>query len=225
MARIAWVTGCSRGLGREMVRGLVAHGWTVAGCARSEGAIGDLEAELGVPHYFGATDVSVDAAVAEFCEAARARVGVPDLLINNAALINAPAPLWEVESAEFRSLLEVNILGMAHMIRHVVPSMIAQDRGVVVNFSSGWGRSTSPEVAPYCATKWAVEGLTQALAQELPEGLAAVALNPGIIDTVMLRKTWGEGAGAYESPEQWGLRAVPVLEALGPADNGQALSV
>lgn len=55
--------------------------------------------------------------------------------------------------------------------------MIARGSGVIVNFPSGWGRSTSPEVARYCCTKWGVEGLTQ----ELPSGLAAVTLNPGIL--------------------------------------------
>jgi NAD(P)-dependent dehydrogenase (short-subunit alcohol dehydrogenase family) len=68
---------------------------------------------------------------------------------------------------------------------------------VIVNLSSGWGRSVSPEVAPYCATKWAIEGLTQAFAKELPEGLAAVALNPGVIDTDMLRLAFGDDSERY----------------------------
>jgi len=63
-----------------------------------------------------------------------------------------------------------------------VPAMVRRGQGVIVNFSSGWGRSTDAGVAPYCATKWAIEGLTQALAQELPPGMAAVPLNPGIIN-------------------------------------------
>ena len=78
-----------------------------------------------------------------------------------------------------------NIKGVASVIRYFTPAMIDRGTGVIVNFSSGWGRSTSPEVAPYCATKWAIEGLTGALSQELPAGLAAVALNPGVIDTDM----------------------------------------
>ena len=80
---------------------------------------------------------------------------------------------------------------------------------MIVNFSSGWGRSTSPEVAPYCATKYAIEGLTLALAQELPEGMCAVPLNPGIINTDMLQTAFGEGASAYPTPEKWAEKAVP----------------
>ena len=74
---------------------------------------------------------------------------------------------------------------------------------MIVNFSSGWGRSTSAEVAPYCATKWAIEGLSQALAQELPKGMACVALNPGIIDTEMLRSCFGESAASYPDAAEW----------------------
>jgi NAD(P)-dependent dehydrogenase (short-subunit alcohol dehydrogenase family) len=91
--------------------------------------------------------------------------------------------------------------------------------------SSGWGRSTAPEVAPYCASKWAIEGLTQALSQELPPGLAAVALNPGVIDTDMLRSCWGESAGSSPSPEAWARKAAPFLLSLTTEHNGQALTV
>ncbi|MCW1926470.1 SDR family oxidoreductase [Luteolibacter arcticus] len=102
--------------------------------------------------------------------------------------------------------------------------MIARGSGVVVNFSSGWGRSTAPEVAPYCCTKWGVEGLTQSLARELPPGLAAVALNPGIIDTDMLQSTFGESSKNFPDPATWALKAVSFLENLGPKDNGKALT-
>ena len=126
--------------------------------------------------------------------------GPPDLLVNNAGVINANAPLWQVTEEDFARVIDVNVKGVVNVIRRFLPAMIARGEGVVVNFSSGWGRSTAAEVAPYCASKWAVEGLTQALAQELPEGLAAVALNPGIIDTDMLRSCFGDGAGSYPAP-------------------------
>ena len=103
--------------------------------------------------------------------------------------------------------------------------MVAKSRGVIVNFSSGWGRSTSPEVAPYCATKYAIEGLTLALAQELPSGMCAVPLNPGIIDTDMLRSCFGGQAAEYPSPEEWSRTAAPFLLGLSGKDNGKSLSV
>src|SRR5262249_42898610 len=126
---------------------------------------------------------------------------------------------------ELDSIIDVNVKGVANVLRHFLPAMIARKCGVVVNFSSGWGRSTAPEVAPYCATKYAIEGLTLALAQELPPGMAAVPLNPGIIDTDMLRSSWGDSASQYPTPEEWSKRAVPFLLQLGPKDNGKSLSV
>src|SRR5205085_4965524 len=123
------------------------------------------------------------------------------------------------------AVIDVNIKGVANVIRHFVPAMIARGRGIIVNFSSGWGRSTDAEVAPYCATKWAIEGLTQSLAQELPSGMAAIPLNPGIIDTDMLRTCFGGDAASYPSPEEWSEQAAAFLLRLGPRDNGKSLSV
>ncbi len=120
--------------------------------------------------------------------------------------------------------MAINVGGVANFIRSVVPLMIEHKTGTVVNLSSGWGRSTSPEVAPYCASKWAVEGLTQALAQELPNGLAAVAVNPGVINTGMLQRCWGEAADQYQTPQQWAVKAAPFLIGLGPDDNGSSLT-
>jgi NAD(P)-dependent dehydrogenase (short-subunit alcohol dehydrogenase family) len=147
------------------------------------------------------------------------------LLINNAALMNTPAPVWNVPAVEFDRLMAVNVNGTVNVIRHFVPAMVQRKKGVIVNFSSGWGRSTSPEVGPYCCSKWAIEGLTRSLAQELPAGMAAIPLNPGIIDTDMLRQCWSDEASAYESPNDWAKRAAPFLLALGAKDNGKSLSV
>lgn len=218
------ITGCSKGLGRAMAEGFIERGDVVAGCARSAPAMADLEAAHGDPHVFRSIDVTDETVVAGFCDEVVTRYGAPDLVLNNAATINRNAPLWEVTADEFSDVIDINIKGVTHVIRHLAPPMIARGSGVIVNFSSGWGRSTSPEVAPYCATKWAIEGLTAALAQELPFGLAAVALNPGIIDTEMLRSCFGEGAGAYSDPTAWAKTAVPFLASLGPEDNGQALT-
>lgn len=150
--------------------------------------------------------------------------GPPDVLLNDAAVINRNAPLWEVPPEDFSRVIDVNLKGIHLILRAVLPAMIARGSGVIVNFSSGWGRSTSPEVAPYCCTKWGVEGLTQALSQELPAGLAVIALNPGIIDTDMLQCTFGGSSADFPDPTTWAETAVPFLEKLGPRDNGKALT-
>jgi NAD(P)-dependent dehydrogenase (short-subunit alcohol dehydrogenase family) len=147
------------------------------------------------------------------------------LLLNNAGVINRNAPLCKVSAREFNQVVDVNLKGVANVIRHFVPAMVKRQSGVIVNLSSGWGRSTDAEVAPYCATKWAIEGLTQSLAQELPSGMAVIPLNPGIINTDMLRSCFGGSASSYPSPEEWAKVAVPFLLKLGPDDNGKPLTV
>ena len=219
------MTGVTRGLGRAMLQEFVARGHVVAGCGRSEAAIEKLRLAFPAPHRFATVDVADDMQVGQWARYVLTTMGPPDILINNAAVTNTLAPLWEISAAEFASLVDVNIKGTANTLRHFVPAMIAQGCGVIINFSSGWGRSTAPNVAPYCASKWAIEGLTRALAQELPKGMAAIPLNPGIIDTDMLRISFGETAGEYESPATWAERAVPFLLKLGPKNNGKALTV
>ncbi|MBM79677.1 MAG: oxidoreductase [Planctomycetaceae bacterium] len=219
------LTGATRGLGRALVDGFVNQGHTVVGCGRSAPAVDDLSSQFSDPHRFDVIDVSNDDQVRGWCESLISSHGTPDLVINNAALINQNAPLWEVPVEEFSDVIDVNIKGVTHMIRHLVPAMIEQNSGIIVNLSSGWGRSTSAEVAPYCATKWAIEGLTQAMADELPGGMAAVPLNPGIINTEMLQSCFGSSASSFPDPAAWAKRAVPFLLQLGPQDNGESLTV
>jgi NAD(P)-dependent dehydrogenase (short-subunit alcohol dehydrogenase family) len=219
------LTGVTRGLGRALLDGFISEGHTVAGCGRSSKAIEELKQMFRAPHRFAVVDVTKDNAVKAWAHSVLGKGEAPDLLINNAAVINRSAPLWELSAEEFDQVTAVNINGVVNVIRHFAPAMVERGTGVIANFSSGWGTSTSPEVAPYCATKFAIEGLTQALAQELPVGMAAVPVNPGIIDTEMLRSCFGESAGAYPTPKEWAQKAVPFFLALGPRHNGQSLTV
>lgn len=219
------LTGATRGLGRALLEAFVARGHTVWGCGRSAAAIAELQTRYPAPHAFGALDVADHAAVAGWAADLLAGGRTPDLVINNAAVMNDPAPLWEVPPDAFRHLLEVNVTGTVHVIGAFVPAMLAAGRGVVANLSSGWGRSTAPEVAPYCASKYAIEGLTRSLAQELPRPLAAVAVNPGVIDTDMLRRCWSDAAGAYPDAGRWAPEAATFFLALGPGDNGKSVSI
>ena len=223
--RLVLITGVTRGLGRAMVDEFVGHGHTVLGCGRSRKEIDRLHRKFGSPNDFYAVDISSDDEVKSWASLMLSSHGPPDLVLNNAGVINKNAPLWEITSKEFSQVIDVNVKGFANIIRHFAPTMIKAKRGVIVNFSSGWGRSTDPEVAPYCASKWAIEGLTLALAQELPAGVAAVSLNPGIINTEMLQSAFGSSASDYISPKEWARNAVPFLLGLGAADNGKQLEV
>ncbi|SPE60711.1 Short-chain alcohol dehydrogenase [Verrucomicrobia bacterium] len=224
-AKIVVLTGATRGLGRAMVEEFVRLGHTVLGCGRSSAEVEQLRRTFASPHGFSVVDVASDHAVKSWAEQVLPSHGPPDLLLNNAAIINRNAHVWDVPEREFSAVIDVNVNGTVNVIRHFLPAMIKGKRGVVVNFSSGWGRSTDAEVAPYCASKWAIEGLTQAMAQELPAGLAAVALNPGIINTQMLQSCFGSSAAGYVSPAAWAKKAVPFLLKLGASDNGKQLDV
>ena len=223
-AKIALITGCSRGLGRAMVAEFILQGWIVAGCARTQKVVEELQATHPGAHLFQVCDVADDRMVAGFCDDVVSRFGAPDLVLNNAAVINANASLWDVPTAEFDRVIDTNVKGPANVMRHILPAMLQRGTGVVVNFSSGWGRSTAAEVAPYCATKWAIEGLSQAVAKETGGKVAIVPLNPGIIDTPMLRTSFGDEARHYPSAEAWAKSAVPFLIKLGPKDNGRPLT-
>lgn len=218
------ITGVTRGLGRSLAEWYIAHGHTVAGCGRSAEIL-ELRFTYPAPHDFAVVDVTDENKVALWAEKVCGPDVAPDLLICNAAVMNDPAPLWKVPAVEFNRLIDVNVKGVATVLRHFVPRMVARGAGTIVTLSSGWGRSTSPQVAPYCASKYAVEGLTLALAQELPPGLAAVPLNPGVIDTAMLRQCWAEEAGSHPKPDAWAAIAAPFLLRLGPKDNGRSLTV
>ena len=218
------ITGVTRGLGRALAEEFIRLGHVIVGCGRSEQEIAQLQKQFPPPNDFTAVNVADDEQVAAWAKKVLSAHAAPDLLLNNAALMNRPAPLWKIPAPEFSDVIDVNIKGVTNVIRHFVPAMIARRAGVILNFSSGWGRSTDAEVAPYCATKWAIEGLTQSLAQELPPGLAAVPLNPGIINTDMLRTCLPGGAANYPPPDEWAKIAVPFLLKINAADNGQPLT-
>ncbi|MGK7925741.1 MAG: SDR family oxidoreductase [Spirulina sp.] len=222
--KIMVITGVTKGLGRSMTEEFSKLGHKVLGCGRSQSEIEALQKT-----YPDGDFQVVDIADADRVERWRDRLlkkwPAPDYLINCAALINHPASLWEISDREFSQLIDVNIKGTANTIRAFLPAIIANKAGIIVNFSSGWGRSTSPEVVPYCTSKWAIEGLSRGLAQEVPENIAVIALNPGIVDTEMLRTCWGEGAGSYPTPQQWANRAIPFILNLKTSDNGKSLNV
>ncbi|KAL2939513.1 NADPH-dependent pterin aldehyde reductase [Bienertia sinuspersici] len=118
------------------------------------------------------------------------------------APINKNNNLWEVPAEEFDNVIDTNVKGIANMLRHFIPLMIERKHGIIVNLSSGWGRSAAAQVAPYCASKWAVEGLTRAVAKELSSGVAIVALSPGVVHTEMLESCFGSTANVYPKPDQ-----------------------
>ena len=218
------ITGVTRGLGRALSDQYLKMGHTVIGCGRNAEIIKKMSAKYPTNTDFQALDVSDYESVIIWANRIIKNFGSPDFLLNNAGIMNNNRNLWEVSKRNFSDVVDTNIKGIFNTVKGYVPEMINQNRGVIVNFSSGWGRTTSPKVAPYCTSKWAVEGLTKSLAQELPQGLSAVALSPGVIDTDMLRLCWGKSASAHEKPDTWAQRVAPYILKISSKDNGASIT-
>ncbi|XP_028111292.1 NADPH-dependent pterin aldehyde reductase [Camellia sinensis] len=236
--RTVLITGVSRGLGKALALEIAKRGHTVIGCSRSQENLNSLQADLSSSsssshsnpsssdkHLFMNVDVRSNSSVEELARAVVEKKGVPDIIVNNAGTINRNNRIWEVPVEEFDAVIDTNIKGVANMLRHFIPLMIESKQGIIVNMSSGWGRSAAAQVAPYCASKWAVEGLTRSVAKELPSGMAIVALNPGVINTDMLASCFGSSAALYQTPESWAPKAATMILNLTMADNGASLTV
>ena len=149
--------------------------------------------------------------VENFAQSVKNNIGTPDLLINNAGIINQNARLTEISPEEFASVLSVNLGGIHNMISSFIPLMEKKGSGIIANLVLT-GANLLLLKSVLITSKWGVEGLTRSLAQELTDGMTAVAFNPGIIDTDMLRSCFGEGAASHEKPAEWAKHAVDRLE-------------
>lgn len=226
-ARTIVITGITRGLGRALALRFAGMGHRIAGCGRSRARLEQMRGLLGDGHRVDLVNVASGIQIQTWAEKVLESHGTPDLVINNAGIINANAPLWEVPEEEFGMVVDVNLKGVYFIIRNFLPPMLERGSGVLVNFSAGCGRSTEVELAPYFTTKWAIESMTRTLSQEIPEGagVAAVAINPGVIHTDLLESSVGQAAKSYPGPEMWAERAAPFLLSLGPEHSGKSLTV
>ncbi|CAO2842066.1 unnamed protein product [Amaranthus hypochondriacus] len=205
--RTVLITGVTKGLGRALALEMAKLGHCVIGCARSQDTLNSLQTLLpnspdDSSHLLLNVDVRSNTSVQELAKLLVEKKRIPDIIVNNAGTINKNNTIWEVPAEEFDTVIDTNVKGIANMLRHFIPLMLEKKHGIIVNMSSGWGRSVAAQVAPYCASKWAVEGLTRAVAKELSSGVAAVALSPGVVHTEMLESCFGSSASVYPKPDQ-----------------------
>lgn len=199
------VTGASRGIGRGLAELLAREGARVAISGRNRE---NLDAAARALRAHGAELVSVagdvgdDRDAAALAAAAFEAFGSIDVLVNNAAILSKRAPVVETPARVWEEVLRTNVIGTANMIRHVLPRMERQRSGLIVNLSSGWGRSAAGFVAPYCASKFAVEALTQSVSEESGPGVVVFALNPGVIATDMLAAAFEGDVSHYPAPAE-----------------------
>lgn len=187
-ARTWFITGASSGLGAAIARAALRAGHRVAATARDSARLAKLtetapERVLALSMDLTAPD-QIEGAIA----AAEAWHGGIDVPVNNAAL-GYLAAIEEGEDAKIRTLFETNVLGAAHAIRAALPGMRDRGRGAIINVSSFNGVVAMPSLGYYSATKFALEGLTEALAQEVaPLGIKVMAIEPGGIRTGIVER-------------------------------------
>jgi len=220
-SRTIVISGVTSGLGLALSQHFVETGHRVFGCGRRENPLAHAKSDRFV---FRQLDINDADALAGWTAEIQSQERI-DLLVHNAAIMQPSANLHEVDLAVVEEVIRINVLGAFQVLQAFLPGMLAAGRGVVVTMSSGAGRHGIPGISSYCASKYAVEGLTKSLAKELPEPLAAIPLAPGMIDTDMLRTNFGDSAGQHQKPSEWAKRAGPMIIGLSREHNGESLTV
>src|SRR3712207_165155 len=176
--RVWFITGCSTGFGRELARRVLERGDRCVVTARNPGQVEEVAAPHGERALVLPLDVTDRAQAEDAVRAAEGRFGGIDVLVNNAG-VGYFGAVEESDEAEVRRMFEINVFGLARMIHLVLPGMRRRGRGTIVNISSIGGLRAFPGVGYYNATKFAVEGLSEALAQETaPLGIRVLIVEP-----------------------------------------------
>jgi NAD(P)-dependent dehydrogenase (short-subunit alcohol dehydrogenase family) len=181
MSRTAFITGASTGIGRATAQHFHAEGWNVVATMRSPQDGADLAA---LPRVLVTRlDVTNSASISAAADEARATFGSIDVLINNAGF-GAYGALEVTDMEVIRRQFDTNVIGLLEVTKSVLPTMREQGSGIIVNVSSVGGRMAFPLGSLYHGSKFAVEGISEALTYELaPLGISVKVVEPGLVDT------------------------------------------
>jgi NAD(P)-dependent dehydrogenase (short-subunit alcohol dehydrogenase family) len=202
---VSIVTGANSGIGRATAIHLAAQGHRVFGTVRSADKAGKLlsmAADHGVELELVELDIADDESVrAGFARVLEATDGVVDVLVNNAG-VGGNAVAEECPTQLYLDVMNVNLCGAVRCLQQVVPGMRARGRGAIVNITSVAGRIAAIAQSPYVASKWAFEGLSEGLAQELaPFGIRVAIVEPGVTKSAIFAKNIDapNQSGAYDA--------------------------
>ena len=178
-----FITGCSTGFGRDLARAVVRRGFRAVVTARDPKQVTDIVAGHEDRALALTLDVTDPAQVAESVRRAEERFGRIDVLVNNAG-IGYFAAVEESDEADVRRMFEIDFFGLASMTRAVLPGMRKRRSGHIVNIASIAGLAAYPSLGYYCAAKFAVEGLSEVLAEEVrPLGIKVTLVEPSAFRT------------------------------------------
>lgn len=202
---VAVVTGANSGIGRATAIHLAAQGLTVYGTVRSRTKAGKLEAmaaDAGVTVHLVELDVADDDSVRDgFAEILAATGGVVDVLVNNAG-VGGNAVAEECPTSFYLDVMNVNLCGAVRCLQQVLPGMRERGHGAIVNITSVAGRIAALAQTAYVASKWAFEGMSEGLAQELvPFGVRVAIIEPGVTKSAIFAKNIDapNQSGAYDT--------------------------
>lgn len=193
------ITGTSKGIGMEAALAFARAGYRVFATMRnpSSSELPAAAANENLPIAIYPMDVDSDESVRDTIAAIQRDHGPVDILVNNAGIERVGA-IEELSLDDFRATMETNYFGALRCIQAVVPQMRWRRSGWIINVTSVAGRISSPPLAPYAASKWALEALSEALAAEMKMFNVHVAIvEPGIIDTDMARRISHEGTPSH----------------------------
>jgi NAD(P)-dependent dehydrogenase (short-subunit alcohol dehydrogenase family) len=200
--RTVVVTGSGRGIGRYIAKRLGKEGANIVATARSREELEKVCKEItdeGGNAIFIMGDVTKEEDVKEVINATIRKFGKVDVLVNNAG-VGLRKYLWETTIEEFEEVMNVNAKGVFLYLKNIIPAM-EKHGGMIINVSSGAGKAGIPTLGAYCASKFAVIGLTEAAAGEVKKNLKIVALCPGSVDTGMFKRLFPEEKADLK-PEQ-----------------------
>ncbi|GAF14106.1 3-oxoacyl-[acyl-carrier protein] reductase [Bacillus sp. JCM 19046] len=190
--KTAIVTGAGKGIGKAIALDLAKEGVNVGILARSEETLKRTAAEisaLDVNVAYAAADVSSEEEVNQAIELIQGELGSADILINNAG-IGSFAPLMEMDPADWKKIIDINLMGTFYVTRAVLPQLIEKNAGDIINVASTSGLNGSPGSSAYSASKFGVIGLTESLAQEVRRNnIRVTALTPSTVATDLVKDT------------------------------------
>ena len=185
--KVALITGGGRGIGKAVALAYGREGAKLAICARTGSELEETAKEiraLGADCLAVVCDVSLEESVAKTAQEVQGKFGRIDVLINNAGVMTRPTPLAELEVRKWDYTISVNLRGPFLMTRALLPLMMRQKSGSIINVSSSIGRGAYANFAAYAASKWGIEGLTQTLAAEVsPHNIRVNSVEPGYVAT------------------------------------------
>ncbi len=183
MSKVWFITGTSTGFGRELAEAALQAGNQVVATARKPEVLSDLTQKYGDKVLAVALDVTKPDTIAAAVEAAKAKFGRIDVLVNNAGYA-VVGGFEEITDAQFRDQYETNVFGVVNVLRAALPTLRAQKSGYVLNVSSVVGLTAPPALSAYASSKFALEGISEALAAELkPMGIHVILVEPGSFRT------------------------------------------